>query len=260
MLIKVKSLKGYKLHSLDGEIGKIKEFYFDDRHWTIRYLVVDTGSWLVDRQVLISPYTLIGVNKVEKYISINLTKKQIEDSPSLGYATPVSRQFERSYYDYYGWPIYWGGAYMWGTSPYFVPTPMFIPVLRKEPLIQERALDYHLHSTNDVSSYDIQARDGEIGHVDDFIIDDETWAIRYMVVDTQKWLPGRKVLISPRWIDHVNWENEKVVICHTRESIKLSPEYTDESLLTREYETGLHENYNCEGYWIDEETYKKGVC
>ena len=120
MLNKAKTLKGYKLHSLDGEIGKVKEFYFDDHHWTIRYLIADTGNWLTGRQVLISPYALAAVNKEEQYIAINLTKKQIEDSPSLDSDKPVSRQFEESYYGYYGWPLYWGGSYMWGSYPYIV--------------------------------------------------------------------------------------------------------------------------------------------
>ena len=118
MLNKAKTLKGYKLHSLDGEIGKVKEFYFDDQHWTIRYLVADTGNWLTGRQVLISPYALVAVNKEEQHIAIDLTKKQIEDSPSLNSDKPVSRQFEEAYYGYYGWPMYWGGPYMWG----FIPT------------------------------------------------------------------------------------------------------------------------------------------
>ena len=114
MLNKAKTLKGYKLDSLDGEIGKVKEFYFDDQHWTIRYLVADTGNWLTGRQVLISPYALVAVNKEEQHIAIDLTKKQIEDSPSLNSDKPVSRQFEEAYYGYYGWPMYWGGPYMWG--------------------------------------------------------------------------------------------------------------------------------------------------
>jgi hypothetical protein len=108
------------LNSLDGEIGKVKEFYFDDRHWTIRYLVADTGNWLTGRQVLISPYALVAVIKEEQQITIDLTKKQIEDSPSLNSDKPVSRQFEEAYYGYYGWPMYWDGPYMWGSYPYIV--------------------------------------------------------------------------------------------------------------------------------------------
>ena len=120
MLNKAKTLKGYKLDSLDGEIGKVKEFYFDDQHWAVRYLVADTGNWLTGRQVLISPYALGAVNQEEQHISIDLTKKQIEDSPSLDSDKPVSRQFEESYYGYYGWPAYWDGPYMWGPYPYIV--------------------------------------------------------------------------------------------------------------------------------------------
>ena len=120
MLSQATTLKGYTLDSLDGEIGKVKEFYFDDRHWTIRYLVADTGNWLTGRQVLISPYALMAVSKEEQHISVDLTTKQIEDSPSLNSDKPVSRQFGEAYYGYYGWPMYWGGPYMWGAYPYIV--------------------------------------------------------------------------------------------------------------------------------------------
>jgi len=120
MLSKTKTLEGYKLDSLDGEIGKVKEFYFDDRHWTIRYLVAETGTWLADRQVLISPYALIAVNKEAHNIAVELSKKQIEESPCLDSDKPVSHQFEQAYYRHYDYPTYWGGPYSWGTSPYFV--------------------------------------------------------------------------------------------------------------------------------------------
>src|SRR5512146_1049484 len=118
MLLKAKTLTGYKLDSLDGEIGKVKEFYFDDQHWAIRYLVADTGTWLMDRQVLISPYALIAVSKEERHIGVKLTKKQIERSPYLESDKPVSRQFAEAYYGYYAWPMYQGGPYMWGAYDY----------------------------------------------------------------------------------------------------------------------------------------------
>ena len=110
MLTNAKTLNGYKLHSLHRKIGNLKEFYFDDHYWTIRYLVADTGDWLTGRQVLISPYALAAVNKIEQYIAVDLTKKQIEGSPSLNCDMPVSRQFEESYYKYYRWPTYWEGT------------------------------------------------------------------------------------------------------------------------------------------------------
>jgi uncharacterized protein YrrD len=248
MLIKAKTLKGYKLDSLDGEIGKVNEFYFDDRYWTIRYLVADTGNWLIDRQVLISPYALGAVNKEEQHLSIDLTKKQIEGSPPLNSNKPVSRQFEVDYYGYYGWPMYFGGPYMWGSYAYIVRDPE----KRRESIQAEKASwDPNLRSTHDVSGHDIQATDGQIGHVEDFIIDDETWAIRYLIIDTRNWWPGEKVLISPRWIERVSWSEAKVFVNLPRETIRQSPEYTEESLLTRDYETGLHRHYNRQVYWDD---------
>ena len=251
MLNKAQTLKGYKLHSLDGEIGKIKEFYFDDHYWTIRYLVADTGNWLTGTQVLISPYALAAVNKKEQYISIDLTKKQIEDSPSLNTDKPVSRQFEESYYEYYGWPLYWGGPFMWG----YYPSYPYIERDRekwREPTQGENAWDPHLRSTQDVSGHHIQATAGYIGHVEDFIIDDETWAIRYLIVATQNWWPGKKVLVSPQWIERVSWSESTVFVNLTRDAIRQSPEYTEESLLTRDYETGLHRHYDRQAYWIED--------
>jgi uncharacterized protein YrrD len=250
MLNRAKALKGYKLDSLDGEIGKVKEFYFDDRHWAIRYLVADTGNWLTGRQVLISPYALVAVIEGEQQIAVDLTKKQIEDSPSLNSDKPVSRQFEEAYYGYYGWPAYWDGSYMWGYYSY--PSIVRDREKWRESTQNEKAWDPHLRSTQDVSGHHIQAADGEIGHVEDFIIDDETWAIRYLIIDTRNWWPGKKVLVSPQWIERVSWSESKVFVNLPRETIKQSPEYTEESLLTRDYETGLHRHYNRKGYWVDE--------
>lgn len=249
MLIKAKTLKGYKLLSLDGELGSVIEFYFDDHYWTIRYLVADTGNWLTGRQVLISPHALIDVNKAEQYISINQTKKQIEESPPLNSSKPVSRQFEMSYYGYYGWQPYWNGPYMWGQYPYIMSN---LKEYEEAAQKDKSSWDLHLRSTHDVSGHDIQATDGEIGHVDDFIIDDETWAIRYLVIDTKDWWPGEKVLISPNWIERISWDESKVFVNLHRDTIKQSPEYTEDSLLTRDYEAGLHLHYNSKGYWVDE--------
>jgi sporulation protein YlmC with PRC-barrel domain len=248
MLIKIDTLKGYTLDSLDGEIGKVKEFYFDDYHWTIRYLIADTGNWYTGRQVLISPYALVEVNKEKQNIVVNLSKKQIENSPPLSSDKPVSRQFEEAYYGYYGWPMYWDGPYMWGVYP---------DIIRdsekwREYMQVEKTWNSHLRSTNEVKSYNIQASDGEIGHVEDFIIDDEKWAIRYLVINTHNWWPGKKVLVSPHWIERVSWSESKVFVNLSRESIKNSPEYTGASLLTRDYETSLYRHYKRQGYWVDE--------
>jgi sporulation protein YlmC with PRC-barrel domain len=144
--------------------------------------------------------------------------------------------------------MYWNGPAMWGSYPYIARDRE----TWKTPAQGGKAWDLHLRSTDNVSGYEIQAIDGEIGHVEDFVIDDETWAIRYLIVATRNWWPGKKVLVSPQWIERVSWSESKVLVNLSRETIKQSPEYTKESLLTRAYETGLHRHYNRQGYWVGE--------
>jgi hypothetical protein len=200
--------------------------------------------------VLISPYALDRVNTdiYLKQIEIHLTKKQTEDSPSLDSDKPVSRQFEHAYYGYHGWPPYWGGPCTWGPYPYIVRDPE----KWREFNQGGKAWDLYLRSMHAVSGHHVQALDGEIGHVADFIIDDEAWAIRYLIIDTHNWWPGKKVLLSPQWIERVSWGERKVFVNLTREAIKQSPEYTQELVLTRDYEAALHQHYNRQGYWVDE--------
>jgi hypothetical protein len=248
MLSKIKSLHGYKLNSLDGEIGKAKEFYFDDCHWTIRYLVADTGNWLTGRKVLISPYALMAINPVEQNFVLNLTKDQIQKSPSLNSDKPVSKQFEQEYNGYYGWPNYWSGPYPWGQYTYVIRNRDQWNNANKN----EKTWDPHLRSTNAVTGYHIHALDGDVGNVDDFIIDDETWTIRYLVVNTSNWWGGKKVLVSPLWIGRVSWSESSIFINLSRDAIKRSPEYTYESLVTRDYEMSLHQHYNRKGHWVND--------
>ncbi len=247
MLREANDFKNFKLRAKDGDdIGHAREFFFDDKYWTVRYLVADTGGWLMGKDVLISPYALAPANAAERVLPVSLTKKQIEGSPPLESHQPVSRQFEATYYNYYGWPNYGIGSYAWGADPY----------LRREQSY-ERALDGaqdwdpHLRSTAAVTGHHIQALDGELGHVADFIIDDETWSIRYLVVDTKNWWPGKHVLVSPQWIERVSWEEAKVYLNLSREQIKQAPEYTPESL-NRDYETTLYRHYVRPAYWAAE--------
>ena len=208
MLDRAKMLKGYSLNSRDGEVGRVKEFYFDDRHWAVRYLVADTGSWLSERQVLISPHALGAIDHDKHHIVVNLTLRQIEDSPPLGTDLPVSKQFQEAYYGHFGWPTYWSGPYMWGSYPQIVRE-------RAERITlgdHKGEWDPHLRSTHDVDGHHVEAIDGTIGHVEDFIIDNDTWAIRYLVVNTHNWWPGKKVLVSPKWIERIVWNESKVVV------------------------------------------------
>lgn len=262
MLRSVKDFENFKLRASDGDIGKVREFLFDDKYWTVRYLVADTGGWLTGRRVLLSPYALHSANEVEQVLPVDLTKKQIAESPSLASDEPVSRQYEVQYYGYYGWPIYWGGAHMWGISPHMWGADSYmggvdldmdgIRAAQLEAIRREESWDPHLRSTGDVTGHHIQALDGEIGHVEDFIIDDETWTIRYLVVDTKNWWPGKKVLVSPQWIDNVSWNESKVFVDLPRKEIRQGPEYTDWSLLTREFESILHQHYKRPGYWVSD--------
>ncbi|MCY7337938.1 MAG: PRC-barrel domain-containing protein [Chamaesiphon sp.] len=208
-------------------------------------------------QVLLSPYALTAVVQEQHHITINLTKQQIESSPSLSSDKPVSQQFELDYNGYYGWPMYWGGAYMWGAYPY--PYPRLEPDREKweETTPAEQEWDPHLRSTREVTGYHIQATDGELGHIEDFIIDEQTWAIRYLIVDTRNWWPGKKILLAPQWIDRVSWNESKVFVNLPRETIKQAPAYTEDSLPSRDYETSLHRHYNRPGYWDNKSTAKE---
>jgi hypothetical protein len=248
MFDKARILTSYTLNGLDGAIGSVKEFYFDDQHWAIRYLVADTGTWLTERQVLISPYALGVVDHAARQIAVRLTRQQIEDSPSVGTDIPVSRQFQDAYFGFFGWPMYWTGPYMWGSYPYIARD--HDPATRAGT--SAHAWDPHLRSTRDVDGHHLQATDGEIGHVEDFIIDEESWAIRYLVVATRNWWPGKKVLVSPHWIERVSWDESKVFVALSRETIQAAPEYSDALLLDRDYETRLHRHYDRQGYWVDE--------
>jgi hypothetical protein len=248
MLERARTLNGYKLRSLDGDIGSVKDFYFDDQYWTIRYLVADTGTWLTERQVLISPYALKDVISERHEIGVELTKKQIEASPSLDSDKPVSRQFEDSYFGFFGWPTYWSGPYQWGAYPDIARDRE----LWKAATPHAKAWNPHLRSTTQVSGHHIQASDGEIGHVVDFLVDGETWAIRYLIVDTRNWWPGMRILLAPEWIERVSWEESRVYVDLSREEIKQSPPYPAESPLTRDYETELHGHYRRPGYWVDD--------
>ena len=236
MLSKAKTLTGYSLQSLDGEMGKVKDFYFDDHFWTIRYLVADTGEWLIGRQVLISPHSLAGVYGNEGTIAVQLTKDQIEHSPSLNRDKPVSRQFEHEYSVFFGAPMYWG-----------FPRDSEPRAESGEPGTKHD--DPDLRSTHDVIGHHVEASDGVVGHVEDFLIDDETWAIRYLIVDTRDWMPGKKVLIAPKWIERVSWSEKLVVVDLTRDAIQNAPEYTDTSSPTRDMEIALHRHYDRSAYW-----------
>jgi hypothetical protein len=248
MFHKAKDLTGFRLGARNGEIGRVKDFYFEDTNWTIRYLVADTGTWLSGRLVLISPFGLERIDEHTRHFNVKLTKDQIERSPSIDTHKPVSRQYEADYARYYGWPMYWYGPALWGPTPY--PIYQTVPhETAHDPAVAHQRGDPHLRSASEVEGYYLHAIDGDIGHVNDFLISDEDWAIRYMIVDTRNWWPGKKVLIPTQWIREMNWEQSRVYVEVTREAIRAAPEYSDELRLSRNFEQKLFDAYQREPYW-----------
>ena len=248
MLRSVKEIMNYVISAKDGEIGRCKDFLFDDETWTIRYMVADTGKWLPGRKVLISPISLGNPEWLRRRLSVELSKEQIESSPPLDEHAPVSRASEKKYFNYYYWPYYWTGGDTWGAVAYPPPMPVQQPFLPEDTEDTDPE-ETHLRSVKEVTGYHIQAKDGEVGHVVDYIVDDETWTIRYMVVDTRNWLPGRKVLVAPPWIKTIDWGKRAVQVELTTKAVKESPEYDPSQPVNREYEIRLYDFYGRPAYW-----------
>lgn len=226
MLRSIKKLYGDKLGASDGDIGRVKDFYFDDQSWAVRYVVADTGIWLTGRQVLLSPHAFGSLNQDGKALLVNLTREQIEASPSIESHEPVSRQYEKEYYRYYGWPSYWQGDGLWGMSGF--------PILElptKPPLNEHTAAvdskrkhtDTHLRSTQAVNGYHIKASDGIIGHVCDFMMDDQSWVIGQFVVKTGHRFTGKEVQIPTSKVDRISYEDSTVFVNLTKEAVEQSP-------------------------------------
>lgn len=255
MLRRVEEVYGLGVEASDGDGGSVSDLYFDDQDWIVRYLVVDTGGWLGGRRVLISPVAVAETRWDERELRVRLTKSQVENSPDINLDKPVSRQQIVDLHEYYGWPAFWGGSMTMGTA-----TPGVYPMImagideieeemREEGPSEKYRGDPHLRSARVVSGYGIHAVDGEIGHVTDYLVDDKGWVIRYLLVDTRDWLPGRTVLVSPRWIERVDWAETAVHVALTKAEIETSPEYDPENPPGREYEVLLYEHYERHGYW-----------
>ena len=262
MLRHLKDLQGYALRATDGDIGIVKDFYFDDERWVVRYLVVETGTWLASRKVLVSPVSLGTPNHEQRVLPVSITREQVKNSPDIDTEKPVSRQHEKDYLGYYGYPAYWDSVGTWGAgslpgllAPEIGVTPSGIGVLEAERAVAaERATrhrdeDPHLRSCKTVTGYHIKAQDGEIGHVQGWIVDEESWAIRYLVVDTSNWWMGHKVLIAPQWIQEVSWADKLVVANMTRNAIQNAPAWDAALPPDRAQEADIYKHYDRTGYW-----------
>jgi hypothetical protein len=221
-------LYGYKLSALDGPIGHVKDFYFDDETWVLRYLVADTGSWLSERQVLLTPHAFGGhafgkLDEDAKTLHVRLQKLQIENSPSIDSHRPVSRQFEVEYYGYYGWPAYWQGDSLWGLGGY----PAALPPTQEEVAVRRQYRhrdDKHLRSAMAVTGYHLRATDGPIGKVTGFLVDDRNWAICDLVVDAGHWYAGRRILVSPISVKRISYEESQVYVDLSKADIQQTVE------------------------------------
>jgi uncharacterized protein YrrD len=253
MLCSLNDLKGFDILATDGEIGNVEEFYYDDEQWAVRYIVVNTGSRLSGRQVLISPFSVTQVDRDNRKLHLDLTRERVEKSPNIDTHKPVSRQMEADQIGYYGYPYYWEGPFLWGAGEYpdLATQQSAWGTAPTATATTESLASVHLRSTDEVTGYHIAATDGEIGHVEDFILEDDSWTIRYLSIDTRNWLPGKKVLVSPRWISIMDWAQGKVHVNLSREGVKQSPEYVSSELISREHETQLYRNYGQTGYWLN---------
>ena len=273
MLRTLKDFEKCAIGASDGDIGHVKDLYFDDHAWVIRYLIVDTGSWLSDRKVLISPISIQKPEWAAHRLPAAITRAQVENSPDIDTDQPVNRQHEEQTLGYYGYPNYWGGAGMWGGGmlPFAMyPNDASLPGGNAgrdreiaEGLKAERARhrddDPHLRSCNDVVGYHLHATDGEVGHVEGFLVDDETWAIRYLVVNTSNWWVGHLVPIAPPWIGGVHWSDRTVTVELSREAVKAAPAYEPSAGLDRQRETGLYAHYGRPPYWKTGSTLEREI-
>ncbi len=247
MLERLNRLRGWTMEGTDGEIGKVDDFLFDDDRWAVRYLVVDASSWL-NRHALLSPLSFDRLNSEHKRIRINLTRDLVRNAPDTDLRQPISRRYEAGYASYYHYPAYWGGAGLWGPED----SPGELAGARTAAAFDAARFseqDRHLKRVSEVLGFHIRALDGEIGHIDDFLADTDTWAIRYLLADTSNFIGGTWVLISPEWVRQVDWNGLMVNVDMNKEQVRNSPQYDPDKPIPREYETRLYEYYHRPHYW-----------
>jgi len=249
MLRSLSELERYTIRATDGDVGSTVNFLFDDERWAIRYLVVETGAFFQERRVLISPISFGQIESPAFLFHLALTIDKIRKSPGVASDEPVSRQREREYNRHYGYGDYWGGG-VWGAG--YTPGLLESTGQADVPeLPAEDSGDAHLRSVADVRGYSIEGNDAGIGFVTDFLVDDETWEVRYLVVDTSHWWWGKTVLVAPNWATQISWDERKVFVTLSRDAIKNSPVWDGSAAVRREYEVRLHDYHRRPGYWVD---------
>jgi hypothetical protein len=251
MLLVESALKGYLIEATDGSIGSVHDCLFDARTWKLRWLVVDTRTWLIGRKVLIHP-SVFGQPDIDQLrLPVHLTKGQIKDSPEISFDLPVSAQMEKRIYGYYGWDPEWGGGGYF--SGYPAPAYAEAAVPGRTASVYDSGLDAgdpNLRSMAAVRGYHVEATDGLIGHIENFILDDVSWDVRYLIVDTKNWWFGQHVLISPFAVQRINWAEQTVRLDVSCDLVKNSPPWKPLELIDKSYRERLHGYYTWPGYDI----------
>jgi hypothetical protein len=246
MLRSLNEFLGYVLHAEDGELGQCKDFLVDDRGWYVRYLVGDTRKWLPGRKVLLPPARMGDPDFSGRRLPLSLSKQQIKESPPLEENAPITRQYEVMWFDHYGISEYWLEEDKLGMTENLTA----IPVARRESATARQAQEEsHVLSVKEMIGETITATDGDVGHLADLLVDLRDWKVRYAVVDTRNWLPGKQVCVSiacVEWVDHVK---DRVGIGLSKEKIKNSPEYNPVVPMTEAYQVVLHDYYGWPKYW-----------
>lgn len=227
MLWNVSNLNGCSIEARDGSIGTLAGFLFNDQEWTVRWAVINAGTWLMDRKVLLPPTAFGTPDAATRSFPVDLTREQVKESPEIDAHAPVSRQHEADIYAYYGWHPYWAGTiYPPPAGVAATPVePATVPPERRQTAGEPPEGDPHLRDTHEVTGYYIHATDGDVGHIEDFMIDSDSWMIRYIVIDTRNWWPGKKVLVSPRRFEAIDWSEGTARVDLTQEEIRNGPEY-----------------------------------
>ena len=246
MIRSISEFLGYVLQSEDGELGLCKDFLVDDRDWTVRYVVGDTRKWLPGRKVLLPPSSLKDADFSRRRLPLKLTKEQVKGSPPLEEHAHPSREYEVMWFDYYGISEYWLEEDKRGMTEN--PTAMAIAE-QESATAGEAQKESHIFSVAEVIGSSIAAADGDIGHLDDFLVDLKAWKLRYAVVDTRNWLPGRQVCIAVGCVQWVDQVRDRVGIGLSKEMIKNSPEYSSVEPMTEAYQVVLHDYYGWPKYW-----------
>jgi len=252
MLLVGSALNGYAIEASDGRIGTVSDLLFDDRTWKMRWLVVDTGGWLTERKILLHPSAVRHVDHERHELPVSLTKAQVEASPDILTDAPVSQRMEANLYDHYGWDPLWSGQYLGAgaMTGILMPLPYESETLRGAGNLQPHPDDgdMHLRSIAAVKGYHIHATDGEIGHVENFLVDDADWGIRYLIVATRNWWPGQHVLMSPYAVQDISWPEHEVRLDVSRDQVKASPAWDPIAIIDQLYEKRLHSHYSWPGY------------